>query len=120
MDKRDEQWTIRGLARELGVAWGWVYNRIRNGFLSEPDVSRRPPHGHVLIRDDAEVLTRRRGEVTRSHRLRKNASPPSMPPDPGESLEHAVEEELYGALCHDIENKSHFERVKIRRIRRQS
>jgi hypothetical protein len=29
----DEQWTIRGLARELGVEWGWVYNRIRNGFL---------------------------------------------------------------------------------------
>ncbi len=25
----DEQWTIRGLARELGVEWGWVYNRIR-------------------------------------------------------------------------------------------
>src|SRR5262249_14531240 len=43
VDKLDEQWTIRGLARELGVAWGWVYNRIRNGFLREPDVSRRPP-----------------------------------------------------------------------------
>jgi len=37
-DKRDEQWTIRGLARELGVESGWVYNRIRNGFLSESDV----------------------------------------------------------------------------------
>src|SRR4029434_3201387 len=83
VDKMDEQWTIRGLARELGVEWGWVYNRIRNGFLSEPDVSRRPPHGNVLIRDDAEVLTRLRVEVTRSHRLRKNASTPSIPPDPG-------------------------------------
>ena len=47
----DEKWTIRGLARELGVEGGWVYNRMRNGFLNEPDVSRRPPHGHVLIRD---------------------------------------------------------------------
>ena len=120
MDKLDEQWTIRGLARELGVAWGWVYNRIRNGFLREPDVSRRPPHGNVLIRDDAEVLTRLRVEVTRSRRLRKNASPPSMSPDPGESLEHAVEEELYGALCHDIENKAHIEGGKIRRVRGRS
>src|SRR6266851_5619047 len=56
-DKIDEKWTIRGLACELGVEWGWVYNRIRNGFLKEPDVSRRPPHGHVLIRDDAALLT---------------------------------------------------------------
>ena len=116
----DEKWTIRGLARELGVEWGWVYNRIRNGFLSEPDVSRRHPHGNVLIRDDAEVLTRLRVEVTRSRRLRKNASPPSVPPGPGESLEHAVKGELYGELCHDIENKSHIEWGKIRRIRRRS
>ena len=35
-DKIDEQWTIRGLARELGVESGWVYNRMRNGLLSEP------------------------------------------------------------------------------------
>src|SRR6516165_10121682 len=82
-----------------------------NGLLSEPDVSRRPPHGHVLIRDDAEVLTRRRGEVTRSHRLRKNASPPSMPPDPGESLGHVVEGELCGELCHDLENKAPYGRT---------
>ncbi len=33
-DKMDEQWTIRGLAGELGVEWGWIYNRIRNGFLT--------------------------------------------------------------------------------------
>jgi hypothetical protein len=79
----DEQWTIRGLARELGVAWGWVYNRIRTGLLREPDVSRLPPHGNYLIRDSAELLTRLRGEVTRSRRLRRNASTPSMPPNPG-------------------------------------
>ena len=99
MDKIDEQWTIRGLARELGVAWGWVFNRMRNGFLNEPDVSRRPPHGHVLIRDDAALLTRLRVEVTRSRRLRKNASTPSIPSDPGESLGHAVEGELCVANC---------------------
>jgi hypothetical protein len=99
VDKIDEKWTIRGLARELGVEWGWVYNRIRNGFLSEPDVSRRPPHGNVLIRDDAELLTRLRVEVTRSRRLRKNASTPSIPSDPGESLGHAVEGELCVANC---------------------
>jgi hypothetical protein len=99
VDKIDEQWTIRGLARELGVEWGWVYNRIRNGFLSEPDVSRRPPHENVLIRDDAELLTRLRVEVTRSRRLRKNASTPSIPPEPGESLGHAVEGELCVVNC---------------------
>ena len=99
VDKIDEKWTIRGLARELGVEWGWVYNRMRNGFLNEPDVSRRPPHGHVLIRDDAALLTRLRVEVTRSRRLRKNASTPSIPSDPGESLGHAVEGELCVANC---------------------
>jgi hypothetical protein len=83
VDKIDEKWTIRGLARELGVEWGWVYNRIRNGLLSEPAVSRRPPHGNYLIRDSAELLTRLRGEVKRSRRLRRNASTPSMPPNPG-------------------------------------
>ena len=120
MDKIEEKWTIRGLAREVGVEWGWVYNRIRNGFLNEPDVSRRPPHGNVLIRDDAALLTRLRVEVTRSRRLRKSASTLSIPPDPGESLGQAVEEELCGELCHDIENKSHIEGGKIRRMRGRS
>jgi len=95
----DEQWTIRGLARELGVEWGWVSNRMRNGFLSEPEVSRRPPHGNVLIRDDAALLTRLRAEVTRSRRWRNNASTPSIPPDPGESLGRAVEGELCVVNC---------------------
>jgi len=93
VDKIDEKWTIRGLARALGVEWGWVYNRIRNGFLSEPDVRRLPPHGNYLIRDGAELLTRLRVEVKRSRRVRRNASTPSIPPNPGESLEHAVEVE---------------------------
>jgi hypothetical protein len=50
----DAWWTIRGLARELGVEWGWVDHRMRNGFLREPEVRRRPPYGNVLIRDEAE------------------------------------------------------------------
>lgn len=67
-DKIDKKWTIRGLAGELGVDWGWVYNRIRNGFLSEPDVSRQPPHGNYLIRDDADLLARLQAEVKRTGR----------------------------------------------------
>jgi len=92
-DKIDEQWTIRGLACELGVAWGWVYNRIRNGFLREPDISRQPPYGKYLIRDDAELLARLRAEVKRSRRLRGNALTEPIPPDVGESLGHPVEGE---------------------------
>jgi hypothetical protein len=84
-DKIEEKWTIRGLARELGVASGWVYNRIRNGFLSELDVSRKPPHGNVLIRDDAALLARLHAEVKRSRRLRRNARTASIPPDAGDS-----------------------------------
>ena len=84
-DKIEEKWTIRGLARELGVESGWVYNRIRNGFLSEFDVSRKPPHGNVLIRDDAALLARLHAEVKRSRRLRRTARTASIPPDAGES-----------------------------------
>ena len=84
-DKIEEKWTIRGLARELGVESGWVYNRIRNGFLSELDVSRKPPHGNVLIRDDAALLARLHAEVKQSRRLRRTARTASIPPDAGES-----------------------------------
>jgi hypothetical protein len=92
-DKIDEQWTIRGLAGELGVEWGWVYNRIRNGFLREPEISRQPPSGNYLIRDDAELLARLRAEVTRSRRVRRNARTEPLPPDWGASLAHPVEGE---------------------------
>jgi len=92
-NKMDEQWTIRGLACELGVEWGWVYNRIRNGFLREPDIRRQPPYGNYLIRDDAELLARLRAEVKRSRRLRRNALTEPIPPDVGESLKHPVEGE---------------------------
>jgi DNA invertase Pin-like site-specific DNA recombinase len=96
-DKMDEQWTIRGLARELGVEWGWVYNRIRNGFLREPDISRQPPYGNYLIRDDAALRARLRAEVTRSRRVRRNAFTEPIPPDVGESLKHLVEGESRAA-----------------------
>ncbi len=92
-NKIDERWTIRGLARELGVEWGWVYNRIRNGFLREPDVSHKLPYGNVLIRDDAEVLARLRAEVHRSRRLKREASTGAISPDRGEAPGHPVEVE---------------------------
>src|SRR5215467_11889589 len=98
-DKRDEQWTIRGLARELGVESGWVYNRIRNGFLSESDVRRKPPHGNVLIRNEATLLTRLRAEVKRSRRLRRSAATASIPPDPGKSLRQSVDGESSVSNC---------------------
>ena len=98
-DKIDEKWTIRGLAHELGVESGWVYNRIRNGFLSESDVSRKPPHGNVLIRDDSRLLARLRAEVKRSHRLRRTASTLSTPPNLEESLRPSVKEESSVSDC---------------------
>src|SRR6267378_217515 len=80
-------------ARELGVEWGWVSNRIRNGFLREPDISRQPPYGNYLIRDDAALRARLRAEVKRSRRVRRNAFTEPIPPDVGESLKHLVEGE---------------------------
>jgi hypothetical protein len=65
-DKIDAMWTIRGLAGHLDVKRAWLDNRIRSGFLAEPDVIRRPPYGNYLIRDDAELLERLRVEVRRS------------------------------------------------------
>ena len=73
-DKIDHMWTIRGLAHHLGVRRGWLYDRIQQGFLSEPDVIRRPPYGHYLIRDDAKLLARLRREVNRSRASRTDTS----------------------------------------------
>jgi hypothetical protein len=67
-DKIDEMWTIHGLSRHLGVDREWFYNRIRSGFLREPDVIRKPPYGNYLIRDDTELLKRLRAEVERTRR----------------------------------------------------
>jgi hypothetical protein len=74
-DKIDAMWTVRGLARHLGVGRDWLYNRIRSGWLCAPAVIRRPPYGHYLIRDDSELLGRLRAEVTQSGRV-ESASPP--------------------------------------------
>jgi hypothetical protein len=113
----DEPWPIRGLARELGVAWGWVSHRMRHGLLREPEVSRRPPHGHGLIREDAAGVTRLRVEGTRSRRWRQHAAPPSIPPAPGESLGPAVAGVWCGDWCHDSETKADIEGGKSRRVR---
>jgi hypothetical protein len=67
-DKIDGMWTIHGLSGHLGVVRDWFYNRIRSGFLREPDVMRKPPYGNYLIRDDAELRERLRAEVNRTRR----------------------------------------------------
>ncbi len=74
-DKIDAMWTIRGLACHLGVGRDWLYNRIRSGWLCAPDVIRRPPYGHYLIRNDSELLGRLRAEVNQRCRV-ESASPP--------------------------------------------
>lgn len=65
-EKIDGMWTIHGLARKLKVKRDWFYNRIRSGFLSEPDVIRKPPYGNYLIRDDANLIQRLHREVQRT------------------------------------------------------
>jgi len=67
-DKIDGLWTIHGLSRHLGVEREWFYQRIRTGTLREPDVTRKPPYGNYLIRDDAALLARLRTAVQRSRR----------------------------------------------------
>jgi hypothetical protein len=47
------EWTIHGLAQELGVRRTWLYTRIRNGTLP---ARRHPASGHYLIPNDAHVL----------------------------------------------------------------
>ena len=67
-EKIDGMWTIHGLAKHLGVKVNWFYNRIRNGFLSEPDIIRKPPYGNYLIHDDSKLMARLRCEVQRTRR----------------------------------------------------
>ena len=66
-EKINGLWTIRGLARHLGVKIYWLYNRIRNGSLSTPDLICQP-QGNYLIRDDPHLLERLRQEVKRTRR----------------------------------------------------
>ncbi len=67
-EKVDGMWTIHGLARKLAVDRDWFYTRIKSGFLSEPDVIRKPPYGNYLIRNDAKLIARLRREVKRTRR----------------------------------------------------
>jgi hypothetical protein len=65
----DGMWTIHGLACELGVKRDWFYNRIRSGFLTAPEVIRKPPYGNYLIPDEATLIERLRHEVQRTRRV---------------------------------------------------
>jgi len=51
--KIEEQWTVYGLAQELGVHRNWLYTRIRNGTLP---ATRHAVLGHYRIPDDPELL----------------------------------------------------------------
>jgi DNA invertase Pin-like site-specific DNA recombinase len=53
--KVDGQWTVFGLAQELGVHRNWLYTRIRNGTLP---ATRHPVIGHYLIPDNVELLAK--------------------------------------------------------------
>jgi DNA invertase Pin-like site-specific DNA recombinase len=52
--KLEGQWTVFGLAQELGVHRNWLYTRIRNGTLP---ATRHPVIGHYLIPDAPALLT---------------------------------------------------------------
>jgi DNA invertase Pin-like site-specific DNA recombinase len=69
----DGMWTIHGLAGELGVKRDWFYNRIRSGFLTAPEVIRKPPYGNYLIRDEATLIERLRHEAQRTRRFGINS-----------------------------------------------
>ena len=60
--KLEEQWTVCGLAQELGVHRNWLYTRIRNGTL--PAV-RHPVVGHYLVLDDPALLAKLRAQRDR-------------------------------------------------------
>jgi len=72
-EKIDGMWTIQGLAKHLGVPIHWIYNRIRNGKLSEPDLIRRPS-GYYLIPDDEKLMIRLRHLVQQTRPSPKSSS----------------------------------------------
>jgi len=57
----DGQWTVSGLAQELGVDRDWLYRRIYAGRLA---AEHHPRTGHYLIADDPVLLASLRAEVT--------------------------------------------------------
>jgi hypothetical protein len=60
--KLEEQWTVCGLAQELGVHRNWLYTRIRNGTLP---ATRHAVIGHYLIPDAPELLAQLRAQRNR-------------------------------------------------------
>ena len=66
-EKINDLWTVQGLAKHLGVKIYWIYNRIRNGCLSEADLIRQP-QGNYLIRDDPHLMERLSQAVQRTRR----------------------------------------------------
>lgn len=60
--KFEEQWTVFGLAQELGVHRNWLYTRIRNGTLP---ATRHAVVGHYLIPDDPKLLANLRAQRDR-------------------------------------------------------
>ena len=64
----DGFWTIPGLTRELGVGHGWLYQRIYQGKLTEPDIQRLPGYRVYLIRNDPVLVARLRAEAAASRR----------------------------------------------------
>lgn len=57
-------WTVRGLARELGVDRDWVYNRITSGTI--PAAHYRQSH-YYIIEDDPQLLARLQALVSAQH-----------------------------------------------------
>ena len=74
-EKIDGMWTIHGLAQQLKVDRDWFYTRIKSGFLSEPDVIRKPPYGNYLIRNDAKLIARLHREIQRTRPSNANLKP---------------------------------------------
>jgi DNA invertase Pin-like site-specific DNA recombinase len=58
--KLDEEWTVHGLAQELGVDRNWIYCRIKQGLLP---ARRHPATGNYLIRDDPSLLEQLRATL---------------------------------------------------------
>jgi DNA invertase Pin-like site-specific DNA recombinase len=64
----DGFWTIPGLTRELGVGQHWLYQRIYQGKLTEPDIQRLPGYRVYLIPNNPDLVARLRAEAAASRR----------------------------------------------------
>jgi hypothetical protein len=52
----------------LGVGQNWLYQRIYQGKLAEPDIQRLPGYRVHLIPNDPDLLDRLRAEAAASRR----------------------------------------------------